>query len=321
MCLVPSVAIIIVNYRTPALVNACLDSLENEAGDMLRFQVFVGDAQSQDNSVETISAYIHKRGMQDWVTCFDIGRNGGFAYGNNAIYQAYVAPDPAFDYVHFLNPDTYIHAGGVQALAAFLSARPDVGVAGSRLENPDGSWRAYGFRFPTPWREFFRGARLGVLEKLVPQAPVNIAGLSETREVDWVTGASFMMPRAVLDEVGLMDDGYFLYFEETDLMSRVHAAGYKVWHVAESRVVHLAGQSTGVRSGDAEIRRLSPVWLKSRTRFMRKKYGVAGVMLANVLFLTGDLLYRLKCLLLLRAIQDPPHLWRDYLAQMLPRRS
>ena len=71
----------------------------------------------------------------------------------------------------------------------------------------------------------------------------------QTSQVDWVTGASFMMPRSVLEDIGLMDDGYFLYFEETDLMARAHKAGYSVWHVAESCVVHLAGQATGVRHG------------------------------------------------------------------------
>lgn len=320
MCSIPSVAIIIVNYRTPALVNACLDSLESEINGAFRFHVFVGDAESNDNSVEIINAHIGKRQIQDWVTCFDIGCNGGFAYGNNAIYQTHVSPEPTFDYVHFLNPDTYIHVGGVQALVAFLKIHSSVGVVGSRLENPDGSWRAYGFRFPKPWREFFRGVRLGFLEKLVPSASMNIAKLAETREVDWVTGASFMVPRTVLEEVGLMDDGYFLYFEETDLMARVRAAGYQIWHVAESRVVHLAGQSTGVRSDNFEVQRLSPIWLQSRTRFMRKQYGIGGLVLANILFLSGNLLYRMKCLLLLRTIQDPPHLWRDYLAHMVSYR-
>ncbi|MEP1202149.1 glycosyltransferase family 2 protein [Tateyamaria sp.] len=315
MTSIPRVAIIIVNYRTPDLVRACLDSLAQEAGPDLELQAFVGDAASGDGSVVTISDHIAQQGFGDWASCLDIGCNRGFAYGNNWLFRTCVAPEPGFDYVHFLNPDTYIHRGAVRALVDFLAARPMAGVAGSRLENPDGSWRAYGFRFPTPWREFFRGARLSALERLVPSASIKIADLADTRAVDWVTGASFMAPRRVLDRVGLMDDNYFLYFEETDLMARVRAAGYGVWHVAESRVVHLAGQSTGLRSDDVDIKRLSPIWLQSRWRFMRKLYGRHGAIMANALFLAGNLLYRIKCLLLLRTIQDPPHLWRDYLVQ------
>lgn len=312
------IAIVIVNYRTPELVKGCLDSLVGEVGagadeNGMEIRAFVGDAQSGDGSVEAISAHIAARGYGTWALCYDIGRNGGFAYGNNAIVAAHVAPDPGFTHVHFLNPDTYIHPGAVRALADFLSAHPRAGVAGSRLEDPDGSLRAYGFRFPTPWREFFRGARFGLLDRLVPSAPINIAGLMETAPVDWVTGASFMMPRAVLEAVGPMDDGFFLYFEETEQQARVRDAGYEVWHVAQSRVVHLAGQSTGVRTGDAGIKRLSPIWLASRARFMRRRYGAVRAGIGTGLFLLGDLIYRLHRRLRGKAVENPPHLWRDYL--------
>ena len=307
------VAIVIVNYRTPYLVADCLASLKAEMGPDLELRAFVGDALSGDGSVEIISDYIDREGIGTWALCFDIGKNGGFAFGNNAIIKAHVAPDGAFDYVYFLNPDTYIHPGAVRSLVDFLAARPKAGVAGSRLENPDGTGRAYGFRFPSPWREFFRGARMGLLDRLVPSAAIRIGSLSETSEVDWVSGASFMMPWPVLERVGLMDDRYFLYFEETELMTRVRAAGYSVWHVTESRVVHLAGQATGVRSGDDEIKRLSPFWLQSRARFLTQRYGRGGLVLGNLLFLCGDLLYRLHCLLRGRRVQNPPHLWRDYL--------
>ncbi|MEE4210366.1 MAG: glycosyltransferase family 2 protein [Parvularcula sp.] len=311
-----STAIVIVNYRTPGLVIGCLNSLREEVAALSGTRVFVGDAASGDESVAAISGYIEAEGLT-WATCYGIGKNGGFAYGNNHILQTHVLPDPSFTHVHFLNPDAYIHPGAVTALRAHLDAIPGAGVAGSRLENPDGTPRSYGFRDPKPWREFFRGARLGLLDRLVPRAAVKIEDLEITQEVDWVTGASFMMPRAVLEAVGLMDDGYFLYFEETDLMARVRKAGHSVWHVAESRVVHLAGQSTGVRTGApgeaTEIRRLSPIWLRSRQRFFVKHYGKLCAGLGTLAFLTGDVFYRLHRVVLRRPVQDPPHLWRDYL--------
>ena len=306
------VAVVIVNYRTPELVKACLDSLVGERSDALRLKVYVGDADSQDGSVETIGAYIAEKGL-DFCECFAIGTNGGFAYGNNHIVERKVLDDPGVDFVHFLNPDTYVHPGAVMALVDVLKTQPQAGVAGSRLENPDGSLRAYGFRFPAPWREFFRGARLGILDKIVPGASIKIADLRETRRVDWVTGASFMMPRGVIDRVGLMDPAYFLYFEETDLMSRVGRAGYEVWHVADSRVVHLQGSATGVKS-DAPPKRVPAYWYQSRFKFFHDRYGKLRAIAANILFLAGDLVYRAHRSLRRQPIEDAPFLWRDMFA-------
>jgi len=307
-----SVAIIIVNYKTPELVNECLASLAKEPEAVEQYRVFVGDADSQDGSTEIISRYIEENDIQ-FATCFDIGGNHGFAYGNNYILKTRVLPDPQFRYVHFLNPDTYIHPGAVSALLEALRARPEAGVVGSRLENPDGSLRAYAFRFPSLWREFFRGAQLPHIEKLLPNTSIHIPQLRDTRKVDWVTGASFMMPREVIEEVGLMDDRYFLYFEEVDLMFRVHKAGYEVWHVAESRVVHLAGQATGVRA-EATLKRLPPFWFHSRFKFFRDRYGLFGAVMANIVFLSGDLLLRLHRLLRLKPQRNLPYLWEDMFA-------
>jgi len=303
------VAVVIVNYKTPELVKACLDSLVGEQSADLRLKVYVGDADSQDGSVEIISRHIAEQRL-DFCDCFAIGTNGGFAYGNNYVVEQKVLDDPQVDFVHFLNPDTYVRPGAVRALVDALKAHPAAGVAGSRLENPDGSLRAYGFRFPAPWREFFRGARMVALDRLFPGAEIKIPDLLETRRVDWVTGASFMMPRAVIERVGLMDPAYFLYFEETDLMSRVGQAGYEVWHVAESRVVHLQGAATGVKS-DAPPKRVPAYWYQSRYKFFHDRYGRTRAVLANIAFLAGDLLYRLHRAIRRQPIKDPPFLWRD----------
>ena len=310
---VAKVAVVIVNYKTPGLVVDCLVSLKESARD-LDLSVFIGDAASGDGSVGFISDFIERENLT-WASCFAIGRNGGFAYGNNAVTTRCILPDPAFSYVYFLNPDTYIRPGAVEALFSFLETHPEVGIAGSRLENFDGSPRSYAFRAPEPWREFFRGARLKALNRLIPKAAVTIEDVHAAQQVDWVTGASFMVRRNVLDDIGLMDDSYFLYFEETDLMTRARAAGYAVWHVADSCVVHLAGQSTGVRNAgqNTGTQPLSPHWLASRKRYMRKHFGPLGPACADAFFLAGDLVYRSHRLLRARPIENPPHMWRSYL--------
>jgi N-acetylglucosaminyl-diphospho-decaprenol L-rhamnosyltransferase len=306
------IAIVIVNYKTPELVKECLDSIARERRDDYRFKVYVGDADSGDGSVEIVSRYIEANDL-DFCTCFDIGVNGGFAYGNNAILERKVLGDAEVDYVHFLNPDTYLRPGAVSALVDALTVHPKAGVVGSRLENPDSSPRAYGFRFPAPWREFFRGARLPMTERLLPSSAIKIANLMKTREVDWVTGASFMMPRRVVDQIGLMDARYFLYFEEVDFMFRVRRAGYEIWHVAESRVVHLAGQATGMRSDNAP-QRTPYYWYQSRFKVFHDQYGRSRAILANILFLAGDAIYRAHRTALRKPGMDAPFLWRDMFA-------
>lgn len=305
------VAIVIVNYRTPGLVCACLDSLAAEQGGDIGFRVFVGDALSGDGSVAEISAHVETCGY-DWVTCFDIGANNGFAAGNNAIVERYVLQAPDFEFVHFLNPDTYIHAGAVRALVTFLKNHPAAGVVGSRLENPDGSPRAYGFRFPTPLREFFHGARIPGLDRILPSSSVMIKNLTDRREVDWVSGASFMVRRAVLDRVGLMDGQYFLYFEEVDFMYRIRKAGFEIWHEPASRIVHIAGQATGVRPDRATQKPMPDYWFQSRWKFFADTYGRSAAVLATVLFLAGNLLYCLHRTLRLKPIGNPPRLWQSY---------
>lgn len=306
------IAIVIVNYRTPDLVKGCLDAIAREPGASKRFKVYVGDAESGDDSTEAIDRHVRQHGLS-FVTCFDIGANKGFAYGNNFIVDLYIRNDPDIEYIYFLNPDTYVHPGAIDALHNFLQAHPKAAVAGSRLENPDGSLRSYGFRFPAPWREFFRGARLPLVDRLLPSTEMKIDNLRHTSRVDWVSGASFMMPRWALDKVGMMDPRYFLYFEEVDLMFRTREAGFEVWHVSESRVVHLQGQSTGVRADEAP-KRLPGYWYESRLRFFRSNYGKASAALADLLFLLGDLVYRLHRLVRFKDIADPPMLWRDMLS-------
>ncbi|MGY6634645.1 MAG: glycosyltransferase [Alkalilacustris sp.] len=305
------IAIVMVNYRTPELVLDCLRSLAEERSDGVALEVMIGDAASGDRSVERIAQGIAAEGW-DWARCFAIGRNGGFAYGNNFVLRHHALTDPQVTHVHFLNPDTYIRPGAVRALATFLSGNAAAGAAGSLLENPDGTPRACAFRFPAPWRELFRGLAFSVVDRWVPSSRGVVASPGVPMRVDWVSGASFMVPRDVLERVGLMDDGYFLYFEETDLMARMAAAGLEVWHVPTSRVVHLAGQATGVRSG-GRPGRLSPHWLRSRARFTARHHGRLGLIWGTALYLLGDLGYRLRCAVLLRRPKRPPGLWRDYL--------
>jgi GT2 family glycosyltransferase len=306
-------AIVIINFRTADLVIGCLESLKPEVESAGDIQVFIGDAASGDGSTERISDYVSTHDMP-WASVVDIGCNGGFAFANNYMIRQFVLTDSTCEFVHFLNPDTYIHPKAVTRLVEFLDRNPEVAVAGSRLENPDGTPRSFAFRFPTPWREFFRGANMPLIPDIFPASSITIQNLQRDQAVDWVSGASFLIRRIDLEKAGLMDSRYFLYFEETDLMFRIRKMGREIWHLAESRVVHIAGQATGLQNGQYELKRVPAYWFQSRFKFFHDNYGLHGAWLANLLFLSGQFVYILHRAIRLKPLNQPPCFWRDFLA-------
>src|SRR4051812_41551380 len=139
------VLIVIVNYRSADLAVDCLRSLAPEVralGGPAAARVVVTDNASGDDSVPRLTAAVRDNGWGDWATVRPLARNGGFAYGNNeAIRPALAAANPADkpEYVLLLNPDTRVRPGAVRALLDFMDADPQAGLAGSRLEDPDGT--------------------------------------------------------------------------------------------------------------------------------------------------------------------------------------
>ena len=173
-------------------MKGCLDSLASEvrAGadeNGMEIRAFVGDAQSGDGSVESIGAHIAARGYGTWALCYDIGRNGGFAYGNNAIVAEHVAPDPSFTHVHFLNPDTYIRPGAVRALAGFLSAHPRAGAL-ELLAHPGAGHVELAAVFRDGSARDVVPALFELLEEEGWDYAIRIKGNSKLHErVDWLT--------------------------------------------------------------------------------------------------------------------------------------
>src|SRR5262249_30735157 len=149
---------------------------------------------------------------------------------------------------------------------------PEVGIAGGRLEFPDGMPQTAAFRFPTLLGVFEDTIRIGTVSRALAPWRIPPPPREWTHRTDWVDGASLMVRRDVFESVGLMDEGYFLYFEETDFCLRVQRAGWSIWHVPASRVVHLEGQSTGVTGADLAKKRRPQYWFDSRARYFRKNY-------------------------------------------------
>jgi N-acetylglucosaminyl-diphospho-decaprenol L-rhamnosyltransferase len=306
------IAVVVLNYRTPELTVDCLRSLVPEIPQVPGVHVYVVDNDSPDDSVAQISGAITTE-QWNWVTFLPQQHNGGYAYGNNAAIRVALAVDPQPDYILLLNPDTVIHPGAIQTLVEFMDANPKAGIAGSRLEDPDGTAQRSAFRFPSFLGEIDSGLRLGVVTNLLSPwvvAPPVPEGICET---DWVAGASMIVRREVFEAVGLMDENYFLYFEEVDFCLAAQRAGWSCWYVPESRVVHYVGQSSGVTDTKKPAKRLPTYWFDSRRRFFSKNYGWFYTVLTETAWASSYALWQVRRSLQGKPDTDPPYFLSDFL--------
>jgi len=283
--------IVIVNYRTAELTINSLRSLSEQVADLGGGRVVVVDSDSGDGSVEKLTAAIEREGWSGWADVMPLDRNGGFAYGNNVGIRAALTSADHVDYVMLLNPDTIVREGALKALVEFMGGHPHAGIAGSLLENAEGGVECSAHRTHSPLSELDAGARLGMLSRLLRRYVVSECPAVEAHRCDWVSGASLIVRREVIEQVGLMDDGYFLYFEEVDFCRRAQQTGWECWYVPDSRVMHLEGASTGIR---ATAKRRAKYWYDSRRRFFVKHYGITGLVAADVLWAIGRLSFLLR---------------------------
>jgi N-acetylglucosaminyl-diphospho-decaprenol L-rhamnosyltransferase len=290
-----SVLVVIVNFRTPALAIDCLRSLQSVILKMPDTRVAIVDNASGDGSYERIAAAIEQRGWRGWARVADSGKNGGFAAGTNlALRQALSAAEPP-DFFWFLNPDTLVDADSLDALVDFMSVDPAVGIAGSRIDDPAATEIGpIAFRFPSLISEVDAGLGLGAFSSLVRRWSV-VQRVSDRAEcVDWVCGASMLVRRQVFADVGLLDEGYFLYFEETDFCLQAARAGWACWYVPTSRVTHFAGSATGVSSAHAVPTRRPRYWFDSRRRYFIKNHSRLYAALVDLAWLGAHLTRRAR---------------------------
>jgi len=276
-----TVGIVIVSYKSAALTVDCLRSIARERErSPLALRCVVIDNASGDAPL--VDEAVAANGWGGWARVVVAPRNGGFAYGNNLGLKE-LERDGRVAFVHLLNPDTVLHAGAIDALVDFLQAHPRAGVAGGTFENGDGSAWAIAFRFPSLLGEIEQGVKLGVVSRLLAGATVPMEMGTAAAPVDWVSGASMMIRREVFSRIGGLDETFFLYFEETEFCHRAKRAGFEVWYVPASRVVHIAGQSTKVTERNVGPRRLPPYWFDSRRLYFTLAHGAAYAAAADAL--------------------------------------
>ncbi|HEY9629230.1 MAG TPA: glycosyltransferase family 2 protein [Coleofasciculaceae cyanobacterium] len=309
----PRLGIVVLNYRTPELTIDCLHSLVDQVKELAGTHVTVVDNASGDGSVEKIQSAIASEAWDSWVTFMPLEQNAGYASGNNAAIRPILASPNPPPYVLLLNPDTVVRPQAIKALVDFMDANPTVGIAGSRLEDLDGTPQRSAFRFPSVLSELNEGLRLGFVSRLL--SPWVIAPpVSEVNcQTDWVAGASMIVRREVFDTAGLMDEKYFLYFEEVDFCLAANRAGWPCWYVPESRVVHFVGQSSGVTDTKRQAKRRPTYWFDSRRRFFVKNYGWPYAILTELSWASSFAVWRLRRAIQRKPDTDPPQMLTDFL--------
>ena len=295
-----TVLTVILNYKTAEMtLQAVQAALREMAG--IRGEIVVVDNESQDGSFEMLLAQV-----PPGVRVIQSGRNGGFGAGNNVGIRAGLSDGSRPDYVYVLNSDAFPDAGAIRSLLETLEKTPGAGFAGSFIHGPDGVPHLTTFRFPTIASEFEGAVRFGPVSRLLASRAVPVPIPASTVEVDWLAGASLLMRQSMLDQIGLFDEAFFLYFEETDLCRRAQNAGHKVMFVRQSEVTHIGSVSTGMKQWS----RVPGYWFDSRWHYFRKNHGAGYALTATAAHVVGAMLHRLRCLLTGKKPADPPHFLR-----------
>jgi GT2 family glycosyltransferase len=309
-----SVLVVIVNYRTPLLALDAAGALERDIAACGNAHVVIVDNGSPDSSAEIMARGVADRGYGNWCTVLPEKRNGGFAAGNNVGIEWYWDATGEFpEFAWLLNPDTIAEPGAMTALVDFMRSDTKIGIAGSRCLEPDGTIWPSAFRFHSAWSELNEAVAFGPLSHLLRDRIVAPPPGDLPASVDWVSGTSMMVRREVLESAGLMDEGYFLYFEETDYCARAKAAGFEVWTLPMSRVTHIGGQATGVTGEEGRQKPRPRYWFASRARFLISRSGVVGTHAANLVWTFGYMLGMMIAVVRGERRKDTPRLWRDFL--------
>ncbi|MGH0032168.1 MAG: glycosyltransferase family 2 protein [Myxococcota bacterium] len=281
------IAVVIVNYRTPALVAECIDTVLPEI-DPVRDVVVIVDNASGDDSVPALEALLARHPGAP-LRLVVAEHNGGFAAGNNLG----IAAAPAQAHL-LLNSDTWLRPGAVEALWKRLGSGPRVGLVGPRLEWPDGEPQVSCFRLHTPASELIDGARTGWVRRLLQAYDVPLPVRDHAFRPEWVSFAAVLVRSEVWRAIGPMDEGFFLYYEDVDVCRRARDAGFQAWYEPAARVVHLRGGSGPVKQLAAAGKRRPRYFYAARKRYFRNAYGPLGPWIANLCWSVGRVLSWLR---------------------------
>jgi hypothetical protein len=251
-------SIVILNWNVRDLLRQCLKSVYT-VRSMLSTEVIVVDNASSDDSVAMVRAEFPD------VRLMVNAANRGYTGGNNDGIAASTGR-----YVLILNPDTQVIGDALSTLVTYAEAHPDVGVVAPQLLNPDGSVQPSRRRFPTLTTALFESTWL---QSIAPRGVLRDYYMldrsdDETLQVDWAVGACLLVRREVIDQVGPLDEGFFMYSEELDWCRRIKQAGWKIVYLPKAQVIHHMGKSSEQVVAQRHI-----YFQTSKVRYFRKHHG------------------------------------------------
>ncbi|MCK4709080.1 MAG: glycosyltransferase family 2 protein [Gammaproteobacteria bacterium] len=279
-------SIIIINYRTPNMVTDCLESLIPEL-DSDEVRIVLVDNNSGDGSIEIIEKWLAKNNDNSLVLFIKSPANRGFSSGNNIGINAIEAK-----FYLLLNSDTLIRKGAIKQLLKTAENNESAGLITPRLEWLDTKEQVSCFNYISPISEFISSSKTAIITKIFRKYNVPIQVSNEISFPPWSSFACILVKKEVFDGVGLMDEGYFMYFEDAEFCYRAKRAGWKVLNEPSARIVHLRGGSSPVKENTRLRKRLPRYYYESRTRYFYQVYGWAGLTVANLLWSMGRLISR-----------------------------
>ena len=274
--------IVIINYKTADLVIDCLKTVLPQL--QTNQSVVVVDNDSQDGSADVIAHWLSESG-QGKIDLIRSPLNSGFSGGNNLG----IKHKKAQNYL-LLNSDTLLRENALSELLRTAAEFPDAGMVSPRLEWPDSTPQISCFRFHNPISEFIYAASTGPITKLLKRWDVPLDIESSLSFPEWTSFACVLVKAEVIDRVGLMDDGYFLYYEDVDYCRMAKNEGLNIVNNPSARVVHLRGGSSDVKKNISTKRRLPKYYYASRSRYFAKHYGVLGLVLTNLMWHSGRII-------------------------------
>ena len=275
------IGISIINFRTPELTISCAQSVLEQI-DGVRAEIAIVDNRSDDGSVERLEEWIAGLPPDAPVRLVRSPTNSGFSGGHNQGMAAVSA-----DYYLVLNSDAVLRPGFLRRILAEARLHPKAGFIAPRLEGEDGKVQNSCFRFPGPVSEFIRSANSGPITNALKAFDASLGPDPDEADVQWASFACILLNGRMVREIGPMDEGYFLYFEDAEYCLRARRAGWRVRRCPEAVAVHFRGGSGPVKSLLGQRARLPAYYYSSRTRFMYQAHGRIGLWSANLLWLLG----------------------------------
>lgn len=298
-------AVVIINYKTANLVIQCLESLLPQL-TALDAEAIIVDNASRDDSVDRINGWIRTSTQGGNARVVEAENNAGFSAGNNIGIRSVDAENYLL-----LNSDTIVRPGAIETILRTAAEFPEAGIVSPRLEWPDSTPQESCFRYLSPVTELLLAAQTGPITALLKRFDVPLPVGDKIAYPQWTSFACVLLRRQMVNVIGLMDDGFFMYFEDVEYCRRAVKAGWKIVHNPKARVVHLRGGSSPVKKRAVERKRLPRYYYASRTRYLYLAYGWLGLTTANLLWLFGRCISKSREIVEHRPLGVPDKQWLD----------